>query len=181
MSMDVAHVSFVGTVPQPSSGTVSQSSSHPLPHTSSGPQQAPQEQLGDWQICVPAAPQALLHELVVPSRQPNDSSVDPSQSSSAPLHSSVAVTAHEPHVQSPTQVCVPAQPPETTQPVVAPRTHANPSSLAPSQSSSAPLQMPSAIPLGEPVWQAVSKPAAQEEARLPAAHTPGRKQLEKGE
>jgi hypothetical protein len=45
----------------------------------------------------------------------------------------------------------------------------------PSQSSSAPLQIDSAIPEGDPVWHAVSTPATHVEAWLPAAHTPGRK------
>jgi hypothetical protein len=83
----------------------------------------------------------------------NPSSVTPSQSSSAPLHVSAALQALQ--VQEPEHVCVPDPPHEVEQPPVEPMTHAKPSSVEPSQSSSRPLHVSTGPPQAPQVQEAV--------------------------
>jgi hypothetical protein len=61
------------------------------------------------------------------------------QLSSSPLHVSVAATAHVLHVHNGPHVCTPVHPPGALQLDDEPRTQMNPSSVEPSQSSSAAL------------------------------------------
>lgn len=116
----------------------SQSSSAPL-HISVGGAQLPQLHVPS-QVRVPVEPQLVVQASVLPVAQVKISSTKPSQSSSAPLHTSVGGRQAS-HVQLPPQVRVPLEPQLVRQPPVAPITQTKVSSGRPSQSSSAPLQV----------------------------------------
>jgi hypothetical protein len=90
----------------------------------------------------------------------NPSSVTPSQSSSAPLHVSVALQPLQ--VQEPEHVRVP-EPQDVEQPPVEPMTHSKPSSVVPSQSSSRALHVSAGPPQGPQVQEAVH-------VRVPVPH-----------
>jgi hypothetical protein len=156
------HVSL-GTVGQPSFVVPSQSSSQVFPQTSDGAQQAPQEQ-PPLQVCVPATPQELLHDIVDPG-------------SHAPPPTQVL---HEPHVQADPQVrdCdpVPHQPQLCVS--VAPRQQAQPLSQPETQSSSAPLQVSAGgthapqVQLGEQVCVPVELHEVVQLWVAPGVHAP---------
>jgi hypothetical protein len=124
----------------PSSAAPSQSSSMPL-QVSTGGSQVPHVQ-EDEQVRVPVDEQAVAHGSAAPLQQEKPLSQTVSQSSSAPLHVSAAIS-QVPHVQEGEQVRVPVPPQEVGQEPVEPAQHSNPSSHVPLQSSSAPLHVSS--------------------------------------
>jgi hypothetical protein len=83
--------------------------------------------------------QLVVQVDTVPAQHANPSSQTMLQSSSAPLHTSVATHAPQPHPAL--QVSVPDPPQEVRHGRIAPGLHVKPSSTVPSQSSSIPLQI----------------------------------------
>jgi hypothetical protein len=123
-----------------SSVAVSQSSSSPL-HVSIGGVQAAPEGMAQVPVHVPlpVVPQVVAQDTVAPRMQANPLSTTVSQSSSSPLHVS-AGGAHVPHAHEALHVREPVEPQVVVQGPELPREQANVSSVAPSQSSSLPLQ-----------------------------------------
>ena len=122
----------------PSSVMASQSSSTPL-QLSMGGTHAPKVQSGAH-VRVPVEPHEVMQVAVSAGVHANPSSTFPSQSSSDPLQVS-AGGAQAPHAQLPEQVRDPVEPQTVMQLPLAPAQQANPSSHAPLQSSSTPLQV----------------------------------------
>jgi hypothetical protein len=119
-----------------SSQLESQSSSIPL-HASMGGVQEPQLHEA-VHVRIPAVPQPVVQLPVVPGMQVSVSSMEPSQSSSIPLHVS-AGGLHMPKVHEEPHVRVPVEPQLVTQDPMVPGVHSLDSSTLPSQSSSTPL------------------------------------------
>ena len=160
-----------------SSQIVSQSSSVPL-HTSTGGVQVPHSQ-PEVQVCVPpGVPHALVQARVAPGTQVKPSSIVPSQSSSAPLHTSAGGTqASNTHIEL--QTCVPVEPQVVVHDCISAGEHSTVSSTSPSQSSSTPLH-PSAggshtLPIVHVVPSQVRVPVESQEVVqvivLPATHS----------
>jgi len=117
----------------------SQSSSTPFVQFSGGIVQLPQPHV-PLHARVPVEPQLVVQLPVEPAQHVNPSSQVPSQSSSAPLHTSDG-GEQLPHPHVPLHVRLPAEPQLVVQLPVEPAQQANPLSQVPSQSSSAPLQI----------------------------------------
>jgi hypothetical protein len=121
--------------PKPSSVLPSQSSSTLLQISAAA--HAPHAHVAEH-VREPAVPHVVVHDPVLPWRQPKSSSVRPSQSSSTLLH--VSVAAHAPHAHVAEHVRVPGVPHDIVHDPVLPWRQPKSSSVRPSQSSSRPLQ-----------------------------------------
>jgi len=127
-----------GTHAKPSSIIPSQSSSAPL-QTSAGGLHVPYVHNAPH-VCEPVEPQLVVHEPIAPGVHSADSSIEPSQSSSTPLHPSGG-GAQLPSVHAALHVRAPVDPQLVVQEVIVPETQPKPSSVVESQSSSAPLHV----------------------------------------
>jgi hypothetical protein len=149
----------------PLSATVSQSSSAPL-HASAGGTQVPHVQ-PDTHVWLPVLEHDVVQFRVAPSAQVNPLSITVSQSSSIPLHTSVAVAVHDPQAQLAPQVRVPAHPPTVQEPAW-PGVHGKSSSTSVSQSSSRPLQVSAVVTVHSPQAQVSPQVRVPEQVRPPA-------------
>jgi hypothetical protein len=136
LPQEVAHEPVVPRQ-QPGSSQVPSQSSSILLQVSAGGVQVPQPQ-ELLQVCDPAVMHVVVQGWVAPRQQPGSSQA-PSQSSSLPLQTSAGVWQGS-HVQPLLQALDPVVPHEVEQLPLVPLQHSDPSSQAPSQLSSAPLQ-----------------------------------------
>jgi len=143
--------------PQPSSTDPSQLSSTPL-QLSVGGLHVPQAQLA-LQVRDPVEPQLVVQLPISPWTQVSVSSIDPSQSSSAPLQVS-AGALQLPHAHPDEHVLEPVEPQVVVHELVVPAQQPKPSSQVALQSSSTPLQISAG---GEQALQ----PQAPEQVRDP--------------
>jgi hypothetical protein len=142
-------------------------------HVSAGGAQALTAQPG-MQVRVPAVPQLVVQSTALPSQHGKPSSHMPSQSSSAPLQISSG-GVHAPQAQAPWQVWAPVLLHDVVHGSVAPRQQANPSSHAPSQSSSMPLHSSvdgawMQAPAGSVQTSLVAGQPSSQSTRIPPTH-----------